>query len=407
MRQRTLAAALYLAVVSICSAQTPDTGQADDQVQVDALRCWRDVRSRAVRVGEPFTMTITCGVVETDTATTVPNEVALAPETIDLSPFEVIEGQRFTDVRDGVWRFFQYEYTLRVIGEEAFGQDVELPELELSYHIERTLDGRSTLPGRELRYILPAEPIRVLSLVPEAAEDIRGPQGESFGAAEARMFRANLVTLVAAAVGIVALGCLIAAATRARRHWRGTTTPTTERPVSNGAIVRRALDELTTLQQASQEQGWSDDLASRVLTALRLAGAAALSTPVAQYRIDTGQRQRDGQLTVRQGVIQPRPTAVSSSLTPAAVGVAIDRLSANGIDDKRLGRLRDLHDALRLFTTARYGHDGEMPSDRLTSELDKGIGTVRQLRVLTLAPVQQTTRLLDAARGWWRQRWVR
>ena len=82
---------------------------------------------------------------------TVPSEVGLAPETIDLSPFEVIEGRRFADVRDGPWRFFQYHYTLRVIDEDAFGEDLEIPALELQYHIERSLDGREGPTGLEQR----------------------------------------------------------------------------------------------------------------------------------------------------------------------------------------------------------------------------------------------------------------
>ena len=78
-----------------------------EEVQLDALQCWRDIAVQSTIIGEPFAMLVTCAVVETDTATTVPNEVALAPETIDVSPFEVIEGQRFTDVRHGPRRNFQ------------------------------------------------------------------------------------------------------------------------------------------------------------------------------------------------------------------------------------------------------------------------------------------------------------
>ena len=52
-------------------AQTPEPQPEQDLVQVDAFQCWRDIRSRSVRVGEPFEMTVTCSVVETETATTV------------------------------------------------------------------------------------------------------------------------------------------------------------------------------------------------------------------------------------------------------------------------------------------------------------------------------------------------
>ena len=403
--RRTAATATAWLLLGV-TATTQPAEPEDDLVQVDALRCWRDVRRQAVRVGEPFTMTITCGVVETDAATTVPNEVALAPETIDLSPFEVIEGQRFPDVRDGPWRFFQYHYTLRVVAEDVFGQDVEIPELELLYHVERSLDGGAALPGRELRYILPAEPVRVLSLVPDTARDIREQPGETFGAADARLFRANLAILLAAAIGFVALGCLFAAGVRLQRRWRGAA-PRGQRRVSDGVVVRRALGELTAVQQTARKRGWNDDDAGRVLTAFRLASAAALSVPIAQQRVAPGLPAREGQLRVTQGVIRQRTTALSSAVTVDAIDAAIARRRASGSTDANLGQLHDLQSVLRLFTRARYSPNGSAPGERLTSELDKGIGVVRQLRLRTFAPVQQAVRLVDDARSWWTRRWAR
>ena len=300
MRQMTWTVALWLGLGAATSTQPAEPGT--EQVQVDALQCWRDVRSQAVSVGEPFTMTITCGVVETDAATTVLNEVSLAPETIDLSPFEVIEGRRFEDVRDGPWRFSQYHYTLRVIDEEVFGQDVEIPELELLYHIERSLDGGSALPGRELRYILPAVSVRVLSLVPDSADDIRGLQGETFGDADARLFRSNLSLLVAGALGVLALGCLIAAAVHSRRHRRGAA-PQTDRPVSDGAVMRRALSELTALQRTSQAEGWNEQAAgprARGVPAGQRGGPVDTRRPTtSRLAISAARRSADGDPGVR------------------------------------------------------------------------------------------------------------
>ena len=40
------------------------------------------------------------------------------------------------DLVQGPRRFFQYRYALRLIGEDYFGLDVELPPLELRYRIE-------------------------------------------------------------------------------------------------------------------------------------------------------------------------------------------------------------------------------------------------------------------------------
>ena len=377
-----------------------------DQIQLDALQCWRDIGSHSVTVGEPFTMMVTCAVIETDAATTVPDEVILAPETIDLSPFDVIEGQRFTDVHDGPWRYFQYHYTLRVIDEDLFGEDVEIPALELPYHIERTLEGGSSLPGRELRYVLPPHPIRVVSLVPENAEDIREVAGEAFGAAEARLFRANLASVVATGIGVLAVGFLFAALVSIRRE-RRSDAPRREKLVPDVVIVGRALTELTALQNTAQEQGWNPTLVSRALTALRLAGAAALSAPVAQERVQLNRTDREGQLSVSRGLWRRQTTALSATVTPSAVVREIEHRRRLRPDDSSLDLLMDLNEALQTFSVARYTPNGSIPTDQLTSDLDRGVGVVRKLRFRAMAPIRHTDRLIESARGWWSERWAR
>ena len=332
--------------------------------------------------------------------------MVLAPETIDVSPFEVIDGQRFPDVIDGPWRYFQYQYTLRIIDEHLFGEDAEVPPLELQYHIERSLDGGSALPGRELRYVLPPHPIRVMSLVPENAEDIREPAGDTFGDAEARLFRANLAGLVASAIGVVAIGFLILALLRLVRAWQGNA-PKSEKLISDAVVVRRALAELTALQNATQEQGWNPTLVGRTLAAFRLAGAAALSTPVAQEPVRSGQADREGQLTVRRGLWRPRTTALSASVTARTVSRELEHRRQLHPEDSSLSLLEGLRNAFHTFTVARYTPNAGMPTDQMTTELDRGIAAVRQLRRRTWAPVQHTTRLIGSIRGWWSDVWAR
>ena len=392
----------WLLCLAVVAAQPAEP----EQVQLDALQCWRDLGSDAVRVGEQFTMIVTCGVIETDAATTVPNEIALSADTIDLSPFEVVGGQRFPDVRDGPWRFFQYQYTVRVIDESLFGRDVEIPALELQYHIQRTLDGGSTLPGRELRYTLAPHPIRILSLVPENAENIRELAGETFGAVDARLFRANLSILVAAAFGVVAVGFLTLALLRLGREWRGQA-PKSAQLIPVAVIARRALTELTALQNDTQEQGWNPTFVGRALAALRLAGAAALSAPVAQELIRSGQADREGQLSIRRGVWRPRTTALSAAVTAGAIAREIEQRRGRRPDDASLDRLETLQAAFHTFTVARYSLHGSIPTDQMTNELDRVIGVVRELRLRALAPVQRTARLVESARHWWREVWAR
>lgn len=398
--------ALLLIVVpglALRAVQPPET----DQVEVDALQCWRDLHSGAVQVGKSFTMTVTCSVVESDTAITVLDETSLAPETIDLAPFDVIEGQRFADLHDGLWRSFQYRYTVRVLDRDLIGQDVNIPALELSYYIERTLGGGTALPGREHRYVLPPEPIRVLSLVPQDASDIQGIPSPSFGDADRRQLRSTLALFAAAALGVAALGFLVAAAAGVGREWRRSA-PATRLAVPDSVVAARALTELTTVQRSSQDEGWNDDLVSRALTAFRLAGAVALSTTVAEEVIGgPGRADRDGQLSVRRGSWRPTMTTLSSSVTSSAIADEITRRRAHRPDDSSPDALGVLQNALRLFTIARYSQVGRIPTDELTGELDRGIGAVQQLRLRTRRPVRLVTTLFATARDWWDNRWAR
>ena len=395
-----------LVTVLVClvgpTSQVFYAGQSPEleEVQLDALQCWRDIAVESTIIGEPFAMLVTCAVVETDTATTVPNEVALTPETIDVSPFEVIEGQRFTDVRDGPWRYFQYQYRLRITDEGFFGQDVEIPAIELQYHIERTLEGGSNLPGRELRYTLPPHTVRIISLVPENAEDIREPDVEAFSASDERIFRANLATLIAGAFGLVATGFLVLALVQLRRVWRGSG-PKNEKLLAPSLVIRSVLSELTALQKAVLENGWSSDLISRNLTALRLASAVALTSPIAQTQVRSTQNHRDGQLKIESGLWRRTTTAVSSAITLTALGEAVESRRKIGSNDPRLECLEILREALDTFTVVRYTTNDDMPTGQMTAELDRSITAIRPLRFRTLTPVQYTTRFIESIQHWW------
>lgn len=374
-------------------------------VELEAIQCWRRLGRNTVSVGERFAVTLTCSVVETDSARAVPDESGLAPEIIDVSPFEVVGGRRYADIRNGARRFFQYEYTLRIIGEDFFGMDVDLPALDIAYRIERNLGSGAGLPGRELTYILPPESVRVLSLVPEDRNDIRELPGETFGDVETRLFRANLMVLAAAALGITALGALIVAVVGARRARRGAGAPAQER-LPPRTIVRRALKELTMLEGESREQGWTGELSSRALAAFRLAGSIAVSRPVTQAVVDSDVVDRTGQLGLRRGIWRPRKTLISSALTSDAIAREIAKAQSNHSRDPGwTGMLEDLHRALAAFTAARYGQGPDLAGETLTLAFDRGVAAVRQLRVRTMTPLREAAKMTRALRDWGRRVW--
>ena len=403
---RVIRLALAAATVAApAAAAQPDAGET----AVDAVRCWRRVSRNAVFVGERFTMTVTCRFVETDAARTRPDETALEPATLDLAPFEVLSGERLDDVQTGPYRFSQYDYTLRLITESAFGEDVDIPALELSYRIERRVGDNPVLPGRELTYVLPPEPVRVLSLTPESADDIRDLPPAGFGAAQARELRASLLGLLSALFGIAALGLAVLGAMRVLRDRTGAAA-VTERRLSPALVAHRALEELTRVRRAAAGNGWTRDTAGRALTALRIASAVALSRRVTQSAVAAGETPREGQLRVRHGLLRRRTAALSSGLTAAAWSEPYR--DGAGHPPGPAGQLAgaaaeaDLNRAMTLLTAVRYGRDDALAGSEpepgaLTRALDAGIDHVGRLRWQALAPVRHANRWADAARRAW------
>lgn len=399
-----LAAVPVLAAVlaAVLTAAWPDAAAAQrggaGGVEVDALQCWRRIARHAVHVGERFDMVLTCAVVETDAARAVPDTAALDPATLAVSPFEVLDGERFGDIVRGPRRFLQYRYVLRIIGEDYFGLDVELPPLEITYRVERSLDGLAAVEGRELVYVLPPESVRVLSLVPAAAGDIRELPGETFGDAESRLFRANAAALAAAAFGVAALGALLAAAARARRERRGTVRTGPER-LAGWRVAGAALGELRSVDVASQAGGWTVDLVSRALPALRVAGAVAIDRPVAQIPAERSGRDvdRDGRVPVGRRWLGSTRAHVSSPVTASRMRREADLLQPER--PAAADAAASIGDALGAFTTARYAASAELHTEALSRHLDAAVHALRALRVAALPPM----RLLRRLRAAWQE----
>ena len=368
-----------------------------DTTQVDAIQCWRRVDRNAVFVGERFTMTVTCSAVETDTARTLPDQVGLEPQTIDVGPFEVLDGEHFEDIRTGPYRFFQYHYTLRIINDTSFGEDIEIPPLHITYRIERRVGNDPALLGRELTYILPPEPVRIVSLVPDSIVDIREVAPATFGAAGTRVFQANVLTLLAVLVGVLGVGVVALGAVRVARERRGGVARV-HRRLPLPLIVHRALGELTRAQQSTAEHGWSMESASRALAALRVGGAVAVSGSVALTTVDAGTRPRDGQLRLRHGLLFTKTALVSSSLTETALTQRLEQMQTGEAENPDTALAGDLGRAIAVFASARYSRDGALPTDELTRQLDTGITALTRLRWRSAAPVRYATELLAKLR---------
>src|SRR5262249_23881092 len=136
--------------------------------------------------------------VETPKAKAVPVANQLEPTAVQVAPYEVLVGLKHEDVQSPPWRYFQHEYTLRLVSDKYFGQDVDIPSIKITYRMQ--FPSNAGAEGRDLTYVLPPIPMRILSLVPKQAADIRDTAPASFGDVESRMFRSTTELVIATAL---------------------------------------------------------------------------------------------------------------------------------------------------------------------------------------------------------------
>ena len=121
MVERPMMRRVAVAFLVVLSASAAAFGQ---DVQTDPLQCWWKTSAGAVRMGEPFSVILTCAVLETDAATVVVDQSRLEPSVVQLAPFEVLGGSHGADLRTGDRRFFQYEYRLRLIADGLSNKEI-------------------------------------------------------------------------------------------------------------------------------------------------------------------------------------------------------------------------------------------------------------------------------------------
>ncbi len=362
--------ALLLVLATTVAAQP--TQPVD--VPVPPIECWWKTDRSAVRVGEHFNLTLTCAVLDTERVRVVVDESGLAPSALHLVPFDIVDGQRFRDILNVPRRFFQYQYTMRVLGEEFFGKEITLPRLQISYRVQNSLQGGAALAGREAQYSLVPVPIRVLSLVPAGASDIRDTPVDTFGDVERRLFRSNLLLILASVAFVLAALMAVLLLARAAVKRRAAVA-TRHRLVSPGGVLRAASRELGSIRSASRE-GWNSDLAGRAASALRLAGAVALSRPVGQKEVERDAPPSEGQIPAAPSLrgFRGKKLMLSASVTP---GMA----AANGKPAKSSPAWESLSRTLGVFTAARYSRTGEVDGTALDAALAEGQDSLRRLRL--------------------------
>jgi hypothetical protein len=335
----------------------------NQSVEADPITCWWRTGAGGVRIGESFPVVLTCSLLQTEAVRVLADESGLDPSVLQLPPFDVVGGKRAKEVVTAGRRFVQYDYSLRIIGENAFGRDVSLPSLQLTYRIESQVPGGSTaaaVQGRDFTYALPPLSIRVLSLVPDTATDIREAPIATFDEIADRAFRGTMLR-VAAAIAFVAAAIVAALALLGLARRRRAASAVPGRVLPDSVILESIHRELSAVREESRS-GWTAALTGRALAALRIAAAYEAGRPVTQTLAEAGAVAADGQVAVNG---RGRKVAlISGSETAARTEAAVDRT---------------LREGLARFTEARYGRDGTFDARRLDESLDDGLRIVEQL----------------------------
>ena len=382
---RTAVVALAIgcaAGTAIAQTAAPARAPREGEVAADPIRCWWKTDKTAIRVGERFKLVLTCAVIESSAVTVVPAVNQLEAGAISLTPFEAVSGVRREDVVTPPWRYLQYEYTMRLLSEGFFGQDVNIPSLTVTYNLQAAGGGSE---GRDQTYMLPALPMRVLSLVPRTAADIRDASGQTFADVESRRFRAT-AAMVAAVIAFAFAAVLAALAlARVAGKYRARD-PKAVHPLPASALLRSSLRALAAARSEAARDGWTPELMSRTLAALRIAAALALGRSVAQQYVEDEAVQRPGQLVIRTGVFRRKRALLSAATTSSALTALLENGRVRGAQQRV--NLEHISEALQVFGAATYGRPAEADAVTLNAALDNAVAAIRRLRLRTLWPMR-------------------
>lgn len=349
------------------------------EVETAPIKCWWKTDTTEVRIGQRFMLTLTCGVIETQSLKVSANTNALDPGALQVTPFEVASGVRREDIVSPPWRYFQYEYQVRLLNEGFFGQDVTLPSVSVTYNIQAAAGGDAQ--GRDLTYALPGLPMRVASIVPRSATDIRDVSRDGFDSIATRQFRASLATVTGAILAGFALVFFVFAVARVLGRVRRRV-PAASKPATPVAVYGASLAALGQVKAEVTRAGWSPALVRRALAAVRVAAAIGVGRAIAQAPAGRAP-EREGQLLVKQGLVRRRRIVVSASTTSSVV----ERALADPYATLRSrGALESLRNALQALSVAAYGRTSELDTIALDRAMSESADAVKQLRLRSLLP---------------------
>ena len=339
----------FCVAISLCHAwpaasQTPGGRDAGAiALEDEPLRCWWRTSTPAIRIGETFSVILTCAAEDTSGLSVIADESRLSADAVALAPFEVLDGVRGADLRDGNHRFFQHHYHVRLLSDTLFGADAVVPPVTINYRTQsRTADGTTT-EGIERNHQLPRWPFASCpSCLPTHGTFAKRPY-ERWPSSTLRRLCANDDTGGGALLGLGGLMLAVGLATRVARR-RGTA-PAAPTALSEAMVLSAAGEELAAIRPHLQGGGWTPALAGRALGALRIAGAPLLARRASQRRTDS-RTNPDG------GLVRESPQGrilISSAITPDTVLRHRQSRLEEGATPDRLHTLDELYEALTSF----------------------------------------------------------
>src|SRR5262249_44149882 len=157
---------------------------------------------------------------------------------------------------------------------------------------------------------------------------------------------------------------LVAAVRVTRQYRQGSVS--TRRVLSDSAILRGVRRELSSVRRSSEREGWSHDLAGRLLGALRVAGTIALQRHPSQIVGNSTTDKHEGQLLMRGGWLRGKRVFVSGSAT---TDVIARELSSGDGSASRREALETLRAGFGTLTATQFGRDGKLDEVALTETL--------------------------------------
>jgi hypothetical protein len=227
--------------------------------------------------------------------------------------------------------------------------------------------------------------MRILSVVPRAANDIRDASDETFAASESRRFRSTAATVAAVIAFAFAAVLAVLALVRAAGRYRARDTATV-RPLPTPSMLAGCLRSLGDIRDLASKTGWTPQLARRALAALRIAGAVALGRGVAQTFVERDVVEHEGQVAIRTGLLRRKRAVLSAPTTSRAIVAHLGNGHRPGA--RTQASLQELSDALLVFSAASYGRDDKADADALDTALQDGTRAVKRLRVGTMWPMR-------------------